>query len=112
MGSFSQMAAAITHHVSPERLAYIAANIPKIAIVTGDDDSMVNPYGSERIKAGMDLGLDGSDEEDRNRVEFLKWEGVGHGINSQKEKEFNQLVERCAKESREMLAKGWKGRNV
>jgi len=37
MGSFSQMAAAVTHYVSPERLAYIAANIPKIAIVTEED---------------------------------------------------------------------------
>jgi len=112
MGSFSQMAAAITHYVSPERLAYIAANIPKIVIVTGDDDNLVNPYGSERIKAGMDLALDKSDEEDRSRVECLKWEGVGHGIHFQKAKEFNELVERCPKEGREMLEKGWKGRNV
>ena len=81
-------------------------------MVERDDDNLVNPYGSERIKAGMDLALNMSDEEDRSRVECLKWEGVGHGIHFQKAKEFNELVERCAKEGREMLEKGWKGRNV
>lgn len=103
------MAAALTHHVSQERLAYIAANVPKIAIVTGDDDHLVRPIGSECIKRAMDAGL-GPDE--RERVELLKWEGTGHGIHAQREAEFNQLVERCVSEGRGVLQGGWKARDV
>ncbi|CAA7268984.1 unnamed protein product [Cyclocybe aegerita] len=110
LGHISQMCAALTHHVSPERLAYIAANIPKIAIVTGDEDNLVHPSGSERIKASMDLAL--RDDNDKERVELLKWEGTGHGIHAQREIPFNQLVERCAREGRKRLDHGWKPRDM
>ncbi|KIM42775.1 hypothetical protein M413DRAFT_70069 [Hebeloma cylindrosporum] len=109
LGHVSQMAAALTHNVSPARLAYIAANVPKIAIVTGDDDHLVRPSGSERIKKGMDSELS---ESDRGRVELLKWEGTGHGIHAQKELEFNRLVERCVREGRKALEEGFKGRDL
>jgi pimeloyl-ACP methyl ester carboxylesterase len=103
------MAAALTHNVSPARLAYIAANIPKIAIVTGDDDHLVRPSGSERIKKGMDSELG---ESDRGRVELLKWEGTGHGIHAQREEEFNRLVERCVREGKKAVEEGFKGRDL
>ena len=95
------MAAALTHHVSPSRLAYIAAHIPKIIIVTGDEDHLVAPEGSLRLwrdmaskqnKGGQDL-----------RVELVQWESTGHGIHVQKEKEFNELVARCAREGRNRI---------
>ncbi|KAF8960213.1 Alpha/Beta hydrolase protein [Flammula alnicola] len=109
LGHVSQMAAGLTHSVSPSRLAYIAANIPKIAIVTGDDDHLVRPSGSDRIKQGMDSELS---ESDRHRVELLKWDGTGHGIHAQREVEFNQLVERCVREGEKALESGFKGRDV
>lgn len=106
------MAAALTHNVSDERLAYIAANIPKIAIVTGDDDHLVRPTGSERIKRAMEAGLISENESDRKRVELLKWSGTGHGIHAQREEEFNSLVERAMREGRAILEGGFKGRDV
>lgn len=107
-GSISQMIAGLTHSVSPERLAYIAANIPKIVIVTGDTDNLVHTSGSERLKAAM---CDKSDQ-DSNRVEFLKWEGVGHAIHMQMESQFNELIERCAKEGLGLIENGWTGKNT
>jgi len=109
LGHVSQMAAALTHNVSPARLAYVAANIPKIAIVTGDDDHLVRPSGSERIKKGMDSELG---ESDRERVELLRWEATGHGIHAQREVEFNRLVERCVREGRKAMEEGFKGRDL
>jgi pimeloyl-ACP methyl ester carboxylesterase len=109
------MAAALTHSVSDARLAYIAANIPKIAIVTGDDDHLVRPTGSERIKRAMDAaGRVGTDDEerDRDRVELLRWSGTGHGIHAQREEEFNALVERAMREGRAILEGGFQGRDV
>jgi len=106
------MAAALTHHVSSDRLAFIAANIPKIAIVTGDEDHLVDPARSARIKAGMDQAIRRGDAEDARRVEYLKFEGTGHAIHIQKKVQINELVERCAKEGRAMLDAGWKGCNV
>ncbi|KAF8960226.1 hypothetical protein BDZ97DRAFT_1666151 [Flammula alnicola] len=95
LGYVSQMAVGLTHSVSAARLAYITAYIPKIAIVTGDDDHLVRPSGLDRIKQGMDLELS---ESDKHRVELLRWDGTGHGIYAQREVEFNQLVERCVRE--------------
>ncbi|KAF8185160.1 alpha/beta-hydrolase [Pholiota molesta] len=113
LGHISQMAAALTHSVSDARLAYIAANIPKIAIVTGDDDHLVRPAGSERIKRAMDAGLGSTDgERDRDRVELLRWSGTGHGIHAQREEEFNALVERAMREGRAILEGGFQGRDV
>jgi pimeloyl-ACP methyl ester carboxylesterase len=106
------MAAALTHYVSSDRLTFIAANIPKIAIVTGDEDHLVDPAGSERIKAGMDQAIRRGDGEDAKRVEFLRFEGTGHAIHIQKRVQINELVERCAKEGRAMLDAGWKGFNI
>jgi pimeloyl-ACP methyl ester carboxylesterase len=109
LGHISQMVAAMTHRVQQERLVYIAANIPKIVIVTGDDDRLVYPSGSERIKKGMDAGLD---EAGRKRVEYIKWENTGHGIHAQREEEFNALVERCLREGKAAVQAGFKGRDV
>ncbi|KJA21623.1 hypothetical protein HYPSUDRAFT_41738 [Hypholoma sublateritium FD-334 SS-4] len=104
LGHISQMAAALTHSVSRARLAHIARTIPKIALVTGDDDHLVRPVGSERIKVAMDAGLK---VDDRTRVELLRWEETGHGIHAQREGEFNELVERCMREGRALLDAGW-----
>lgn len=95
------MAAALTHHVSPSRLAYISARIPKIMIVTGDEDHLVAPEGSRRLWRGMtsDQGIDGKDGKDL-RVELVQWECTGHGIHFQREREFNELIARCVREGR------------
>ena len=92
------MAAALTHHVLPSRLSFISARIPKIIIVTGDEDHLVAPEGSRRLWRGMtsNRDIDGRDM----RVELVQWEGTGHGIHVQREREFNELITRCVREGR------------
>ncbi|KAF8875328.1 Alpha/Beta hydrolase protein [Gymnopilus junonius] len=113
MGHISQMAAALTHYVSPERLAYIAANVPKVILVTGDDDHLVRPSCSVRIYEAMKNGLSKSDAESNSRrVELQQWEETGHGIHAQREDQFNLLVERCVREGKALLESGFEGRDV
>lgn len=111
-GYLSQIVAGLTHSVSPERLAFIAANIPKIGIVTGDNDHLVHPSGSESIKLAMNRALVNEDQQDIKRVELLKFEGAGHAIHIQNEAEFNELIDRCAKEGRTLIENGWKGKYI
>jgi hypothetical protein len=46
---------AITHRVSPSELKQINEAIPKITILTGDQDNLVNPRNSEHLKKHMPL---------------------------------------------------------
>jgi pimeloyl-ACP methyl ester carboxylesterase len=96
------MAAALTHHVSSSRLAFISARIPKIIIVTGDEDHLMAPEGSRRLWRGMtsNRDVDGRDLE----VELVQWEGTGHGIHVQREREFNGLIMRCVRDGRNLNA--------
>lgn len=87
-GALSQMAAALTHRVTPERLHQIARDIPKIVVVTGDQDNLVSPKCGQWIKDCMGP-----------KVEFEKWEHTGHGLHIQRPGRFNALVERVIEES-------------
>jgi len=66
MGAFSQMAAALTHSVSAKRLHEIAASVPKIAIVVGDDDNLVRTRNSYYLHKCMP------------EAEFVALEKTGH----------------------------------
>lgn len=102
LGHISQMAAALTHYVSPSRLAFISARIPKIIIVTGDEDHLVSPEGSRRLWRAMVSKQDEEDGKDGQdlRVELVQWKNTGHGIHAQREREFNGLTARCVREGR------------
>lgn len=89
VGTLSQMAAGLTHCVSAERLRQIAKDIPKIVLVTGDEDNLVSPERSEWIKECMGP-----------QVELEKWEYTGHALQIQRPERFNALVERVIEESR------------
>lgn len=108
MGHISQMAAALTHHVSPSRLAFISERIPKIIIVTGVEDCIVAPKGSRRLFQGMTSNRDRDtmkgEQDLTRRVELVEWEDAGHGIHFQRESEFNELVMRGVKEGRNLNA--------
>lgn len=95
MGHFSQMAAGLTHHVQPERLSRISAQIPKITIVTGDEDHLVRISNSFRLKAAMP------------EAELVQFPETGHGIHAQRKREFNKLIERTIMEAEERLESGW-----
>lgn len=64
------MAAAMTHNVSPERLREISKSIPKVLIVTGDEDHLVDPENSRYMKEQMP------------EAELVEWAGAGHGFRS------------------------------
>lgn len=86
--ALSQMAAALTHHVSPERLRKISASIPKVLILTGDTDVMVDPSESLFLKNNMP------------EAEYQCWKGGGHAICVQWDKRANALFERVIEEGR------------
>ena len=83
------MAAALTHHVSPARLAAISKSIPKVVVITGDEDNLVLLSHSLELKASMP------------EAELIQWEGTGHAINSQRVKMFNALLEETFEEARQ-----------
>ncbi|KAG8733503.1 hypothetical protein FRC11_005674 [Ceratobasidium sp. 423] len=89
MGTLSQMAAGLSHRVTPERLCQIANDIPTIALVTGDEDNLVPPERSEWIKQCMGPN-----------VKLEKWKHTGHALQIQRPEKFNALVERVIEESR------------
>lgn len=53
------------HYVSPERLKLIGESIEKVAIITGDQDLLVNPERSEDLRDGIP------------KSEYLMYEGGG-----------------------------------
>ncbi|OCH95581.1 alpha/beta-hydrolase [Obba rivulosa] len=91
MGSVSQIAAALSHKVEPERLRKISASIPKVLIVTGDQDVIVDPSNSVYLKEHMP------------EAEYVEWETTGHGLMAQFPEKFNQLLERVFREVRERI---------
>ncbi|TFK52318.1 alpha/beta-hydrolase [Heliocybe sulcata] len=94
IGAFSQMLAGMTHQVLPDRLQFISKSIPKVLIVTGDQDNLVDTRHSEKLKECMP------------EAEFVRFEGTGHGIHAQQRKKFNALLERVFKEGREKVRGG------
>ncbi|PFH50315.1 hypothetical protein AMATHDRAFT_145432 [Amanita thiersii Skay4041] len=96
MGHFSQMIAGLTHYVSPERLRTISGMIPKVLIITGDEDNLVRPINSRRLKESMP------------EAELLEWPGTGHAIHLQWPKRFNELLEKTFREGRRRVDDGWK----
>ena len=85
----------MTHHVTPERLHTISRNVPKVLIVTGDNDHLVDPRNSAYLSSQMP------------EAQYEKWEGTGHGIHGQWPERFNRLLEGVFKEGRGKAAEGW-----
>ncbi|KAJ7286044.1 alpha/beta-hydrolase [Mycena rebaudengoi] len=88
LGMISQMSAGFTHHVSPQRLKSISEAIPKVLILTGNEDNLVAPFHSRDLKSCMP------------EAELEEWEETGHALHVQRPKQFNQLLERVFKEGR------------
>ena len=82
LGALSQMWAGFTHHVQPERLAQISKTIPKVLIVTGDQDHLVRPSNSAYLKEHM------------QEAEYIMWKDMGHVVCAQHVGRFNALLER------------------
>ncbi|KAH9066039.1 alpha beta-hydrolase [Lactarius deliciosus] len=88
VGAFSQMWAGLTHHVEAERLAQISKAIPKVLILTGDQDHFIRPSNSAYLSEHMP------------EAEFVVWTDTGHVVNVQYVERFNTLLERVFLEGR------------
>ncbi|KAF8337502.1 alpha/beta-hydrolase [Cantharellus anzutake] len=95
IGTFSQLAAVMTHYISPRRLASIASSIPKVLILTGDVDPLVDPSNSYYMKEQMKGSGD---------VELVVWGQTSHLISGQWPERFNKIIERVCEEGREKAA--------
>ena len=95
MGMISQMAAGLTHHVSSDRLRHISKSIPKVLIITGDDDHLVHPSNSVYLKSHMP------------EAQFVQWKATGHGLHVEHKREFNTLLEQVFEEGRRKLREGF-----
>ncbi|KAH7107763.1 alpha/beta-hydrolase [Auriculariales sp. MPI-PUGE-AT-0066] len=91
IGHLSQMASALTHRVTPDRLRMISKSIPKVLIITGDQDHLVRPSNSLRLKKEMP------------EAEYIQWKDCGHVIHGQYQSRFNDLLERIFAEGRAKL---------
>ncbi len=89
MGVLSHNWAPLVHYVSPARLQAISSTIPKIIILTGDNDNLVEPRNSFYLKQNMP------------EAELVQWENTGHAIHSQWPERLSALIERAVREGRE-----------
>jgi pimeloyl-ACP methyl ester carboxylesterase len=81
MGALSQMWAGFTHHLQAERLAQISKTIPKVVILTGDEDHLMRPSNSAYLKKHMP------------EAEYIVWKDTGHVVGMQHVERFNGLLE-------------------
>ncbi|KAH9854067.1 alpha/beta-hydrolase [Lenzites betulinus] len=89
LSALSQMAAALGHYVGPDRLQQISSSIPKVTIICGDSDNLVDTSNSHLLKKHMP------------DAELIVRECAGHGITMQYSSWFNGVLERVFKEGRE-----------
>ncbi|KAH9050908.1 alpha/beta-hydrolase [Lactarius deliciosus] len=82
LGAVSQMWAGFTHRVGAKRLAQISKAIPKVLILTGDQDHLVRPSNSAYLSTQMP------------EAEFVVWKDAGHVVSMQYVERFNTLLER------------------
>ncbi|KAI0002146.1 alpha/beta-hydrolase [Russula compacta] len=91
LGAISQMWAGLTHHVQTNRLAQISQTIPKVLILTGDQDHLVRPSNSAYLKKQMP------------EAEYIVWKDTGHVVSAQHVERFNALLERVFAEGQARL---------
>jgi len=91
VGVFSHMCAGLTHHVGAKRLAQISKTIPKVLILTGDEDHLVSPSNSVYLSKHMP------------EAEYVVWKDTGHAVNMQRTERFNTLLERVFLEGQARL---------
>jgi pimeloyl-ACP methyl ester carboxylesterase len=93
VGALSQMCAALTHRVSAARLRQLSATVPKVLIITGDQDHLVAPHKSRYIKQNMP------------EAELVEIPVTGHAIQIQQAERFNALLESAFQQGRERVLK-------
>lgn len=82
VGALGQMAAALSHSMTPDRLGTVSASVPKVLILSAAEDVTIPYKEGEKLQRYMP------------EAEYQCWEKTGHGICGQYKKRFNQLLER------------------
>ncbi|KAI9510290.1 Alpha/Beta hydrolase protein [Russula earlei] len=90
-GFLWQTWAGFTHHVQAERLTQISKTVPKVLILTGDEDHLVRPSNSAYLKRHMP------------EAEYIVWKDTGHIVSGQHVERFNTLLERVFVEGQDKL---------
>ncbi|KAJ6627919.1 alpha beta-hydrolase [Mycena sp. CBHHK59/15] len=80
LGHVSQLGAALTHHVAPGRLREISRTVPKVVVLFGDEDRLMDVRHSRALLAAMP------------EAESVQWTETGHGISSQRPARFRDLL--------------------
>lgn len=89
-GKLGQLAAVSRHRVTAEQLAEIESSVPKIGIVTGDQDKLINPKRSQELSEMMP------------KAEFWLVKNAGHALPSQIATEYNEWIEKLVREAIEL----------
>lgn len=89
IGALGQMAAGLTHSMTPDRLAKVSASVPKVLIISGGEDILIPHTEGEKLKRHMP------------EAEYQYWEKAGHGVCGQYKERFNQLLERVFQQGKE-----------
>ncbi|SJX65630.1 related to alpha/beta hydrolase [Sporisorium reilianum f. sp. reilianum] len=79
-GAVSQMKAAVTHNVPDADLERISANVRTIAILTGDEDYLVDPRNSEYLRQKL------------GGAAYYKFDNAGHALGNQLAERVNEIL--------------------
>ncbi|EPQ27207.1 uncharacterized protein PFL1_05130 [Pseudozyma flocculosa PF-1] len=90
-GAVAQMKAAVTHNVPDSALQRINTAVPKIVILTGDTDYLVDPRNSQYLADKMP------------NAELIKFQVAGHALGNQFDERVNTILERVIGEGREAV---------
>ncbi|CDS01028.1 related to alpha/beta hydrolase [Sporisorium scitamineum] len=85
-GAVSQMKAAVTHNVPDADLERIDKTVGKIAILTGDEDYLVDPRNSDYLRDKL------------TTAEFHKFDNAGHALGNQLADKVNAILEKVIAE--------------
>ncbi|KIS66583.1 uncharacterized protein UMAG_05571 [Mycosarcoma maydis] len=85
-GAVSQMKAALSHFVADTDLAKINTDVPKICILTGDIDYLVDPRNSFFLKEKL------------SNAEFHQFTQAGHALGNQLTDQVNSILEKVIAE--------------
>ena len=92
MGVVGQVAAALTHSMTPDRLAKVSASVPKVLILSAAEDTLIPHTEGENLKRHMP------------EAEYQCWEKTGHGVCNQHTERFNQLLEKVFEQGKDAAA--------
>ena len=90
-GVVGQVAAGLTHRMTPDRLARVSASVPKVLILSAIEDIHIPYTEGENLKCHMP------------EAEYQCWEKTGHGVSGQYKERFNQLLERVFEQGKEAV---------